>query len=126
MRWILRPLNVPDADNLYGSSAGTIKPGSQSYPDYLDLRDRNRSFDDPGRLHFVQAALDTGQNPARAWVLQRSGNYFDALRIQPHLGRFFHPPMNTAPIARPYVVLSHAIGTAISRTTQAWWAAPFD
>src|SRR4029078_11458297 len=42
---ILRPLNVPDADSLYAIEHGTEAAGIQSYPDYLDLRDRNRSFD---------------------------------------------------------------------------------
>jgi len=40
---ILHPLHVPDAETLYGIQHGN--EASQSYPDYLDLRDRNRSFD---------------------------------------------------------------------------------
>src|SRR5437660_6948995 len=39
---ILRPLNVPQAENLYGTEYGS---NWHSYPDYLDLRDRNRSFE---------------------------------------------------------------------------------
>src|ERR1039457_5442041 len=42
---ILRPLNVPQAESLYGTEYGDGS-GWQSYPNYLDLRDRNRSFDD--------------------------------------------------------------------------------
>ena len=41
---ILRPLDVPQAESLYGTEYGN-NPGWQSYPNYLDLRDRNRSFD---------------------------------------------------------------------------------
>src|SRR6202011_2126735 len=41
---ILRPLNVPQADSLYGTEYG-VDTGFQSYPSYIDLRDRNRSFD---------------------------------------------------------------------------------
>src|SRR5580692_1989407 len=36
----LRPLNVPQAQNLYAIQRGTDKYIVQSYPDYLDLRDR--------------------------------------------------------------------------------------
>jgi hypothetical protein len=39
---ILRPLNVPQADSLYGTEYG-VDTGFQSYPNYVDLRDRNRS-----------------------------------------------------------------------------------
>src|SRR3984885_3152898 len=40
---LLRPLNVPQPENLYGTVYGEDS-GWQSYPNYLDLRDRNHSF----------------------------------------------------------------------------------
>jgi hypothetical protein len=43
---ILRPLNVPHAETLYCLEHGHEHATAESYPDYLDLRDRNRSFDD--------------------------------------------------------------------------------
>jgi hypothetical protein len=42
---ILRPLDVPQAQSLYGIERASDKDASQSYPNHLDLRDRNRSFD---------------------------------------------------------------------------------
>ena len=47
---ILRPVNVPQAENLYGIERSDKNDPVESYPDYLDLRDRNRSFDEFGRL----------------------------------------------------------------------------
>ena len=41
----LRPLNVPHAESLYTLERGSLKEQGTSYPDYLDLRDRNRSFE---------------------------------------------------------------------------------
>src|SRR5947209_6978411 len=41
---ILRPLAVPRSETLWGIQRANGW-GYQSYPDYLDLRDRNRSFD---------------------------------------------------------------------------------
>ena len=38
---ILRPLNVPQAESLYQLMRGKDKAGNHSFPDYLDLRDRN-------------------------------------------------------------------------------------
>src|ERR1700721_2117875 len=42
---ILCPLNLPQAESLFIVQHGR-NFGSHSYPDYLDLRRRNRSFDD--------------------------------------------------------------------------------
>src|SRR5256884_7172059 len=39
---IIHPLHVPDAESLYGIQHGNEASSSQSYPDYLDLRDRDR------------------------------------------------------------------------------------
>jgi predicted permease len=106
--FILRPLDVPDADSLYQIERGPDKAGSQSYPDYVDLRDRNRTFDDLAAFSVAQIGLDTGDNPTRAWAESVTGNYFDALRIQPHLGRFFHASDEHGPNSVPDVVLGHS------------------
>jgi hypothetical protein len=42
---ILRPLNVPQPESLYTIEHGSVKDGKESYPNYLDLRDRNSTFD---------------------------------------------------------------------------------
>src|ERR1700721_4686730 len=42
---ILRPLNVPNPQSLYTLERASNKDQATSYPDYLDLRDRNRTFD---------------------------------------------------------------------------------
>ncbi|MFZ0886199.1 MAG: ADOP family duplicated permease, partial [Candidatus Acidiferrales bacterium] len=80
---------------------------SQSYPDYLDLRDRNRSFDGLAAFNVAAAGLDAGDNPTTAWVLEVSGNYFDVLHIQPYLGRFIHASDEHGPNSVPYIVLSY-------------------
>ena len=87
---ILRPLNVPNAESLYTIERGGYKEQATSYPDYLDLRARNRSFEDLLAYTLAPVGLDTGNNPAQAWTYEVTGNYFDALGIQPYLGRFFH------------------------------------
>jgi len=89
--FILRPLDVPDAESLYQLERGPDKDGPQSYPDYRDLRDRNHSFDDLAAYDIEQAGFDIGDgNPARVWLEIVTANYFDALRVQPVLGRVFH------------------------------------
>jgi predicted permease len=105
---ILRPLNVPQAESLYGIEHGNEHNMWESYPDYLDLRDRNRSFNGLAAFTIDQAGLDTSENPSRAWIDVVSGNYFDVLGIQPYLGRLFHGSDEHGPNSAPYIVLSHA------------------
>jgi predicted permease len=105
---ILRPLNVPQAQSLYGIERGNDKAVNQSYPDYVDLRDRNRSFEDLAAYNVAPVGLDTGNNPSSAWILETTGNYFDALGVQPYLGRFFHATDEHGPNSAPYIVLTHA------------------
>jgi predicted permease len=104
---ILRPLNVPQGGSLYGTEYG-VDTGFQSYPNYVDLRDRNRSFDGLAAFSFAFVGLDTGKDPSRATGFATSGNYFDVLRIQPYLGRFFHSADEHGSNSAPYLVLSHA------------------
>jgi len=100
----LRALNVPQPESLYTLEHGRDKDAGESYPDYLDLRDRNRSFDNLIASNIDQVSLDTGNNPSRAWVYEVSANYFDALGVQPYLGRLIHPSDEHA----AYIVLTYA------------------
>ncbi|MGA2539331.1 MAG: ABC transporter permease, partial [Terracidiphilus sp.] len=104
---ILRPLNVPHSPSLYTIERGGYKEQATSYPDYLDLRDRNRSFDALTAYILVPVGLDTGNNPSQAWGYEVTGNYFDALGIQPFLGRFFHDADEHGPNSAPYLVISY-------------------
>ncbi len=106
--FILRPLNVPHAESLYGLWRLSSNDMATSYPDYLDLRDRNHTFESLVAYNVTQAGLDTGSDPSRAWVEEASGNYFDALGLQPYLGRVFHSSDERGPNSAPYIVLTHA------------------
>jgi predicted permease len=108
---ILRPLNVPQAESLYAVGRGSDRSMSQpyqSYPDYIDLRDRNRSFDGLAVYNISQAGLDTGEHPTPVWLNEVSGNYFDVLGIQPYLGRLIHSSDEHGPNSAPYIVLTYA------------------
>jgi predicted permease len=106
--FLLRPLNVPQSESLYGLQFGGGHRGALSYPDYLDFRDRDRSFDGLAMYQMTRAGLDIGGNPTRAWLYEVSGNYFDVVKIQPYLGRFFHASDEHGAGSAPYVVLSYA------------------
>ena len=104
---ILRPLNVPHAQNLYTVERSQGDDISQSYPDYLDLRDRNQTLDGIVAYSITRAGLDTNGKATSAWLYQASGNYFDVLGVRPYLGRLFHSSDEHGVNSAPYLVLSY-------------------
>jgi len=105
---ILHPRNVPQAQSLYGIEHGSDKSPLESYPDYLDLRDRNQSFAGLAAYNVCWAGLDTGKDPTEVGGYEVSGNYFEALGIQPYLGRFFNTTDEHGPNSAPYMVLTYS------------------
>lgn len=105
--FVVHPLDLPQAQSLYTLERGKDKSTFQSYPDYLDLRDRNRSFDGLAAFGVTEVGLDVAGHPTRAWADMVSGNYFDALQIRPFLGRFFHASDERGPNSAPYIVLAY-------------------
>ncbi len=106
--FILRPLNVPDAQSLYELQRGDEASAYESYPNYLDLRDRNHTFASVMAWNIASVGLDAGDNPTREWIVEASGNYFDGLGLQPYLGHFFHAADEHGLNSAPYVVLSYS------------------
>jgi predicted permease len=108
---VLRPLKVPNPESLFmlqrDFSRGTTP--SQSYPDYIDLRDRNHSFESLVSYDITGGVgIDTGSgNPSVVWPYLVSTNYFDSLGIRPYLGRFLHSSDDHGKNSVPYVVLSY-------------------
>ncbi|HEX4310414.1 MAG TPA: ABC transporter permease [Acidobacteriaceae bacterium] len=104
---VLHPLNVPHPQNLY--MVQRFQYPSQSYLDYKDLRDRNASFESLMGYNIMgPVGIDTGNNPSTMWPYTATGNYFDALGIQPFLGRYFHASDERGNNSAPFAVLSYA------------------
>jgi len=104
---VLRPLDLPGGENLY--LVQRFQYASQSYPDYKDLRDRNRSFDGMISYDIVgPVGVASGGASTTAWPYMASGNYFDVLGVRPLLGRVFHAGDEKGYDSAPYVVLSYA------------------
>lgn len=127
---VLHPLRVPHPENLFmvqRNFTRGITP-SQSYPDYRDLVEQNRSFESLVMSAIVGGmGLDTGSgNPSVVWPYLVTGNYFDSLGVQPYIGRFFHASDEHGKNSAPYIVLnydywhSHFNGDpgAVGRTVQ--------
>jgi len=109
---VLRPLKVPNPESLYMLERAFERGStpSQAYPDYIDLRDRNHSFESLVSYDIVgPVGLDADRgNPSVVWPYLISGNYFDSLGVHPYLGRFLHSSDEHGKNSVPYVVLSYA------------------
>lgn len=82
-----------------------------SYPEYVQLRDRNTVL---AGLTAVQSVVDRasiaiGPQGARepANFKMVSGNFFDVLGVSPAMGRFFGPAEDRAPGAHPLAVITY-------------------
>lgn len=84
-------------------------PSPISYPDYVDLRDHNRSLANLMVFSLWQIDLTGNAKPQRVWGELASANYFDTLGVRPFLGRTFLPAEGTRPGGAPVVVLSYEL-----------------
>lgn len=72
---ILQPLDLPHADRLYLVEHQERGWYSQSYPDYVDYRDRNDNFSGMVAYDMAEAAISTGGTATRNFGYLASGNY---------------------------------------------------
>ncbi|HEV2224533.1 MAG TPA: ABC transporter permease [Candidatus Acidoferrales bacterium] len=82
--------------------------GVNGYPDYVDYRDRNRSFSGLAAHAAVWMNLGTG-SPERIIGDIVTGNYFPVLGVQPALGRLIVLDDDTKRDANAVVVLSYSL-----------------
>ncbi len=110
----LRPVPVEELDSL---AAVYVKVRNQageyagfhnhSHANYLDLRERSRSFSSLALHQWQKMNLTGGSEPVRATGMFATGNYFQVLGIVPAAGRFFRPEEDATPGTHPVAVLSH-------------------
>ena len=109
-RFVLKPLPaVPESDKLVAVT--TTGPGDDlwqnSWPNYRDWREGQRSFEGLAAQTFAELSLRTDGPAQRAWGAFTSANYFDVLHVRAALGRAFRPEEETQ--AAPVAVISHAL-----------------
>lgn len=93
---LLHSLPVRDAGRIFVLNRGDAN--QMSWPDYVDFRDRNRSFSDlvAYRIMMANVSLHPRDN-AYAMGNEVTGNYFGTLGVAPELGRFFGPAEDDKP-----------------------------
>ena len=106
---ILRPLNVPagataSTESRTGAVRGTSRIRTISTCAIATAASRVWR-----RYNIIAGRAGYGQRSGSGvWVYETSGNYFDALAIQPYLGRVLHASDEHGQNSAPYIVLSHA------------------
>jgi len=105
---LLKPLpGVERPQELYSLADPKIGAPVMSYPNYLDMRDRNTVF--AGMIGYriapVNASLAPGVN-SRVWGYLVSGNYFNVLGVQALRGRMLTPEDDVKRGGHPVIVIS--------------------
>ena len=107
---LLRPLAISDPSRVVTIRARTPSGnfGNLSYPDFVDLRDKSRSFGGLIAYDLVPAgfAKDTETQPQLKMGYVVSGNFFNVLGVAPHQGRPFRPEEDQVPGRDAVAVLS--------------------
>ncbi|HMJ88095.1 MAG TPA: ABC transporter permease, partial [Vicinamibacterales bacterium] len=114
---LLRPLPVarPGEVLTVGSATNFEALGASSlvasYRDYIDIRDRNKSFDGLAAYRDVTAgfAADPKATPKLKLGMLVSGNLFTLMGVQPTIGRTFGPEEDEVPDRDAVVVLGRAM-----------------
>jgi len=82
------------------------RAGSFSYPDFLDLQDRGKSFAGLTAFAFAPVSLTGTGKPERIWATMATANYFEVLGVKPAVGRGFLPGEDKSPIGAAVAVIS--------------------
>lgn len=109
---LLRPLPYPDADRItlmwVDNRAAGIKEDIGSYPNYLDWRDQNQSYDHVAAFTGANFTLTGSDEPERIPGAQTTANFFAVVGLQPILGRLY-TTANETPGNDRVVLISHGL-----------------
>ena len=114
---LLRPLPVARPGEVFtvGSTASLEALGASSlvssYRDYVDIRDRSKSFDGLAAFTNLTAgfATDPKASPKLKMGMLVSGNLFPLMGVEPTIGRAFRPEEDQVPGRDAVVVLGRTM-----------------
>src|SRR5437588_313885 len=107
---LIRPYPLVAHQDRMFALIGTTRGGERgglSYPDFVDLEKNCTLFESFIIDRIVGTTLSVGDRAERASGGLVSANYFDALGVQPMLGRGFRPEEGTGRNAHPVTVISY-------------------
>ena len=96
---LLRPLPFPNPDRIVilwkTEARRNVVKGAASPAEYLDWRDRARSFDDLAAWQAGYYNMAGATQPQQVWCAKASSNFFDVFQVKPMAGRGFRPDEET-------------------------------
>lgn len=105
-QFLLRPLPVERPSELvFLNTGGGV---NQSYPNYVDFRDHNRTLAGLIAYRIQPVGISYGGKNSHIWGYEASGNYFDALGVHALLGRTFTPEDDQRTSPRAVIVISYS------------------
>jgi len=112
---LFRPLPIAQPSELLTvrsqdeTRASSMLDASVSFRDYIDFRDRSRSFSQLLAYDMISASLASHPDSAAhlTYATLVSGNFFKVLGVQPQLGRDFRPEEDQAAGRNPVAILSY-------------------
>jgi macrolide transport system ATP-binding/permease protein len=107
---IFRPYPVPHASGVVTLASTTHDSAFEdfSYREYLDIRDETKSYDGViayADMEAVGYSAEPGATPRIKGGMMVSGNYFQALGVEPRVGRGFREDEDQVPGRNAVVVL---------------------
>ena len=110
---LLRPIAGVPAERIVGLfHKDETRPDSYrafSYPDYLDIRSGNDSFEHVMAHNFAMVGLTEGETTRRGFSDTVSSNYFQTLGVRLHLGRAFSADEETPGRETPVAILGYGL-----------------
>jgi putative ABC transport system permease protein len=103
---LLRSFPVPQADQLVVITQGKLNLPI-TYRNFVRIRNNNGVLSDLAAFEYVRFSFGNRDQSQFISGELVSGNYFDALKLRPALGRTFLPEEDQIPDAHPVVVLSY-------------------
>jgi predicted permease len=114
---LLRPLSVARPGEVFSvGSTSTIEAFNASalvcsYRDYVDIRDRSKSFEGLAAFDYITAgfAVDPTHSPKLKMGMLVSANMFPLMGVEPTIGRGFRPDEDQVPGRDAVVVLGRRL-----------------
>lgn len=104
---ILRPLELPQPDQVMQLARTSQVYPVFSYPEVRDVRDNNSAFSSVAAYTMLALGLEVDKVSRVGWGYEVSGQYFELTGIRPFLGRLLQPA-DDQPGAAQVAVLSYA------------------
>jgi macrolide transport system ATP-binding/permease protein len=108
-RAFLQALPVADPDRLVAlnNTAPNRTFPTFSYPNYVDIRERTRSFSALIAYRYAPLSVSHDGINERLWGYVVTGNYFDVLGVRPAIGRLLAPADDQVRSGHPLVVVTY-------------------